>query len=578
MKSQLAMMRLFPASIKTAEGTKWGYINELGQFVILPKFENAYDFQENGLAIVWSDGLAGVIDQNGQFVIHLKYESIQPFSEGFAVVHEEGQGMKVIDEAGKEITNKAYSFISAFQEGRAVFQDHIHGNDIRYGYLNSKGKIIIPPQYEFANDFHGGKALVRINDRTFALIDMNGKQLQTFPFEQMGVQSEGLVSFKKTNNEKTGYVNESGEIMIPPRFSNAMPFENSRAVVNTSEDIRNQYGLIYKSGEFVIPPNYNEIILLGGNRAAIGEAIDANFPYIGSKFSVADTTNGRFLTGFDFDHVNAYEGEYSSVTKGLTSYFINRNGNKVSNLPSIKGVGTLSLEGNIIKAFVDERISYYERNGKLVWKQNSSIPITRKVRIVERKYRPNKDYLVYYPQIEGMKDESAQAKVNQTLRKESKVKKLPSNEQMNYSYSGDFSVQFLQKNLLVLELTGYEYHFGAAHGMPSKVNIHIDLKSGKIYQLKDLFLLRSDYEKVLSGMIEKKIKEQPDNYFPLDKPIEIKEDQSFYVTKDKLVIYFLPYEIAAFAFGFPEFHIPYEQIKSLINVKGEFWNSFNRNP
>lgn len=569
------VVRLYPASIKTVAGKKWGYINDYGQFVILPQFEDAYEFQPNGLAIVWIQDLAGLINQRGQFVLYPKYSSIQPFSEGLAVVYEEGQGSKIIDESGIEKTEKAYSFISSYQEGRAVFQDKTEENQYFYGYLGRHGKVMIPPQYQNANDFHGGKALVQLRDQIFALIDKNGKQLQTYPFEQVGIQSEGLLSFKKTYKDKAGYINEFGVVVIPPRFSSAMPFENDRAVVNTSDDYRNHYGLINKKGEFVFPPSYQDITLLGKNRAALGSAKDSEYPSIGSVYALADTTNGALLTEFIFDNINAFEGEYSSVSKELSSFFINRNGQIARNLPIIYGVGTLSLEGNVVKAFVDERISYYNHKGKVIWTQNSIIPLTKHLMIVERKYRPDKDYLVYYPQIQGMKNKSTQDQVNRTLHKVARAEKRPTQVPTYSSYSGEFSVQFFKKNLLVLEITGYDYPFGAAHGMPSKYDVHIDLTSGQIFQLKDLFLPSTNYVKEISRIIDKKMKENPENYFPQDKPITINENQMFYVKKDKLVIYFAPYEIAAFAFGFPEFEIPFEQIINLIDVNGAFWRSFH---
>ena len=575
MQNDLVVNRLFPASIKTIAGTQWGYINNRGKFVISPQYEDANEFQKNGLAIVWINGHAGMIDETDRFVIKPIYSLIHPFSEGLAVVYEEGQGYKVFDKTGKILTDKAYPFISSFQEHRAVFQDRSDGSESLYGYLDSSGKIVISPKYEFANDFHDGKALVKLKDRTFALIGLNGEQLQTYPFEEMGMLSEGLLSFKKNYQDKAGYVNESGKIVLPPRYSSAMPFQNERAVVAIAENNNDQYGLIDKTGAFVIPPKYNNIILLGENRASVGKAIDQEKPYIGSVFAIADTTTGRILTDFIYDSVDVFDGEYSSVTKGLNSFFINRNGTRALNLPIINGVGQLSLEGDLIVAFVDGRYSYYDRNGHLVWTQNTVIPLTWTIHIREEKYSPNKDYLVYYPQIEGMKDKIAQLRVNQYLRSSSQVKEIPRNEQLDYSYSGDFSVQFFQKNLLVLGLAGYHYPFGAAHGMPSKINVHIDLKTGQIYRLKDLFKPGSNYVKALSEIIKKKIQEQQDSYIFPDVYKEIKENQPFYVTKDKLVIYFLPYEIAAFAAGFPKFEIPYQDIMSLINVKDAFWRSFH---
>lgn len=86
MENHRVVNELFPASIRTIEGIQWGYINNIGQFVIPPQYEEVNVFQPNGLAIVWLNGRAGIIDQNGKFVVRPIYHSIYPFFEGLAFV------------------------------------------------------------------------------------------------------------------------------------------------------------------------------------------------------------------------------------------------------------------------------------------------------------------------------------------------------------------------------------------------------------------------------------------------------------------------------------------------------------
>nr|WP_275980235.1 RsiV family protein [Halalkalibacter alkaliphilus] len=109
--------------------------------------------------------------------------------------------------------------------------------------------------------------------------------------------------------------------------------------------------------------------------------------------------------------------------------------------------------------------------------------------------------------------------------------------------------------------------------MPYQVHVPIDLKTGTIYELKDLFKPDSDYVKVISDIIEKQIQAEPQHYFP-DQYKGIQPDQPFYVDENSLTIYFEPYEIAAYAFGFPSFTIPFKEIMELIDVDGAFWRAF----
>lgn len=568
-------VNLYPASVKTKEGTFFGYINDKGQFVIPARFDRADEFQENGLAIVHVKDRSGVINRSGQFVIPLRYESITQFSDGRAGVIDD-KGFWMIDEKGTILTQKPYGYIGTYQDGRAIVASTTPQGKYLYGYLDGQGKEVIPLQFESANDFSDGQAVVQLKENEYALIDREGNKQGTFQYASLQSPSDGLMAFRPINSERYGYVDTTGKVVLPPNYSMALPFENDRAIVNTSTDYStNKFGLINKQGAFLIKPEYNDIQLLGEERAAVGKAKDAKQPYLGSIYAIADT-EGRFLTDFMYQSVANYQDGYASASTNQNTFFIDRSGKKVDTLPTLPGTGTVSMEGDLVKADIDQRVTYYDKKGRIVYQQNTVIPLQKPYRVIEKKYSPNKDYYVYYPQIEGMGIQTAEDKVNKQLREMSQVKPIDSNAQLDYSYSGDFSVEFFKKQLLVLQLTGYNYPFGAAHGMPSMVYPAIDLQSGRIFQLKDLFRANSNYVQVVSDIIEKQIKTDPQySYVFPDSYKGIQPDQPFYVKEDALYIYFAPYEIGPYAAGFPTFRIPFAEIMSIINVNGAFWSAFH---
>jgi hypothetical protein len=55
----------------------------------------------------------------------------------------------------------------------------------------------------------------------------------------------------------------------------------------------------------------------------------------------------------------------------------------------------------------------------------------------------------------------------------------------------------------------------------------------------------------------------------------ISDAQYFYLTDTGVTIYFYPYDIAAYAGGFPEFAMTYEELDKLIDKDGAFWKSFH---
>ncbi|WNF36744.1 WG repeat-containing protein [Bacillaceae bacterium IKA-2] len=564
---------LYCAALKTKAGTKWGYINDKGEFQIQPLFEYAYDFQNNGLATVKMDGLYGCIDDTGQFVIGPRFETMIDFSEARATVVLE-DGFHVIDETGQVLTKKGYNFIRMYQDGRAVFSNKDMHGKFRYGYLNKACEEVIPLQYESASDFKDGVAVVKIKEGKFALIDRYGNGVVIFNYFFVGNYGDNLLSFRCGVKEKYGYLNTRGDIVIKPRFTVATPFENGRAVVIDAANSRNKKGLIDKAGMYIIEPIYNDLTILGENRIAVGVAVDEKQPFLGSKYALANW-NGQILSEFIYNYVSQYDQGIASVFDGKRAFFIDRSGNRARGLPGVEGADSVTLIGKLVRIFKGTRIAYLTRKGKLVWRQNTIIPITNRYRVLEKMYQPNIDYLVFYPKVDGLKNEKVQVQVNEKLKLLSGLKEISENKQLDYSYTGDFNVTFFQKNLLVMELYGDQYYFGAAHGMPTKMYLKINMINGRFYELMDLFQEDSDYEGQLSSIIENMIKTDPKyNYVFPGAYKKIAKDQPFYVNEDSLFIYFSPYEIGPYVAGFPTFEIPFSEIIDMIDKKGEFWVSF----
>ncbi|WP_335693712.1 WG repeat-containing protein [Neobacillus drentensis] len=563
----------FPVVRKEIGGNKWGYMDAKGNWILPANYDHAEDFQENGLAIVGLMDKSGVINSRGYFIVQPKYDTINPFSEGRAVVND-AQGFKVINENGKEITEKAYSIIiGEYKEGRVRAVEIDANGEYLYGYLNKRGKEVIPLIYKNASDFEQGKAIVKTKEDSFQLIDLTGKVLQSYPYAYVANYGQGLLAFKNSTEGKLGYIDEQGKIVIEPKFSYADSFIEGLAIVSLSENNRENFGVIDRQGHFVIKPNYNQILYLNEGRFAIGKEIDLKQPCMRSIYALADS-DGHILTGFHFTMMTKFEDGLSSVTDEQHTYFIDKHGRRKEHLPMVSGSGWLSFEKTLIKGHIDDHLIYFNQTGELVWKQATILPLNNQYSVVENKYKPNKDYLVYFPQIEGMENPES---VNRALKEMAGVKPIPAHTQLESNYTGNYQIPYYKKNLLVIKLEGYDYPFCAAHGMPVEKYAHINLKTGSMYQLKDLFKPGNSYVKVISDLILEQIKSnnQYSSYLFPDEYHGIKVDQPFFISEAGLNIYFQPYEIAAFAAGFPTFTIPFDDLKELINRNSEFWKSFH---
>ncbi len=565
---------VYPAQVSSIGDSKWGYIDDSGEFVLKPDYSSAQRFQKNGLAVAGRNGKTGLIDLTGKFAVKPVYQSIGDFSDGLAIAQEE-KGFFVIDSNGN-ILSSGYPFIGNYKEGRAAYYVELPDGNIRYGYLGENGQTAIEPVYDYAFDFSGGLTTAKLPNGGYVIIDKSGNKLKKLNYNYVAGISDGRIPFSPYQDGKFGYLNSKGDVAIEPMFLTAEAFRDGTAVVNAAVDFSvNQYGLIDKQGKYLIKPQYNEILQLGEGRVALGLAIDPQNTFAGSKYALA-TSEGTLVTDFIFYGLEQFNNGVASVYDNASTYFIDKRGKRVDRLPSADGIGKLELLDNLVYANIDQRPYYMNRPGKIVYRPSSTITLKSGVNVSEEKFRPNRNYLVYYPVLGNLKDLKAQESINTKLRDKWINVKIKPTDNLDYSYEGDFKIGFNHKNLLELQKSAYDFPFGAAHGMPIMEYVHVDTRTGAFYQLEDLFKDGSDYVKVLGEILKKQIADHgeemgvwPDSYKG------IKPDQPFFLSSEALMLYFEPYEIAPYAAGFPTFTVPFAEISHIIDKNGSFWMSFN---
>lgn len=217
---------------------KWGFINKDGKFIIEPKYYDVSNFSEGLAAISYSKHkTAGYINKKGNIVISFTNNNLEPkeFKEGLVpVIKDNDDACSYINKKGKVVIDKERifpinSFCSNFYEGLAVIYIYNKPNEIITGYMNKKGKIkysmsfllpkgllkeefsvfgdfssnmaqvtidyktgyinnkfelVIPPIYEFAQDFNGDLAYVKYEDIE-GYINKNGHWVWSKPREGM---------------------------------------------------------------------------------------------------------------------------------------------------------------------------------------------------------------------------------------------------------------------------------------------------------------------------------------------------------------------------------------------------------
>ncbi len=129
---------------------------------------------------------------------------------------------------------------------------------------------------------------------------------------------EELIPFRN-ENDKWGYKNKKGEIVIEPQFDYADDFSEGLAAIK----IGGKWGYINKEGKYVINPEFDKVDYFSEGLAAV--KIRGKWGYI--------NTEGKFVIEPKFDWVSPFSKGLAEVKVGDKNYYINKKGEIVL-LPS----------------------------------------------------------------------------------------------------------------------------------------------------------------------------------------------------------------------------------------------------
>src|SRR5699024_2456055 len=97
---------------------------------------------------------------------------ISSFSAGLARVEVDYDSVRFIKTTGDFAFPQAFEAAGNFQSGRAWVRKIANG-EYKYGFINKKGKLVIPYIYDKAEDFFCNRAAVKKNGE-WKILDRNG--------------------------------------------------------------------------------------------------------------------------------------------------------------------------------------------------------------------------------------------------------------------------------------------------------------------------------------------------------------------------------------------------------------------
>lgn len=241
----------------------------------------------------------------------------------------------------------------------------------KWGYINSLGKIVIEPQFEFAGDFTDGLAAVEI-DGKWGFTNATGELVVKPQYSGAHEFSEGLARVQVGGDKyqmygKWGFIDQTGQMIIEPQYgelqgvgNNDSDFHEGLAMFESSY----LKGFIDKAGNVVIPPRFAYAYHFSEGLASVCEGLDKKWGYI-------DKT-GRWAIPPKLDWGSLFSEGLAPVTFNGVCGYVDRTGGLVLK-PEFKAgedCGTVwgSFDGGLSRWKIGDKYGYINQSGQFVIK------------------------------------------------------------------------------------------------------------------------------------------------------------------------------------------------------------------
>lgn len=217
-----------------------------------PKHIDIPAMKEKRKSYYWDEDINNTtIDIDLNWAILPQYANGRKFTEGLAAVQEKKDKDKDIYFQKKIVYIDGKPTVEKYKSQRL-------DPNAPWGYINKKGELVIPYQYEEALEFSEGLAAVKSYDKDglFGYIDKTGKLIIPHKYKWVGYFKEGLAPVEI--NDEISYINKKGEVQFTIKGNiGRSPFQCSfsegLAVIEMFDDNKKSYFIyIDKTGKEVI--------------------------------------------------------------------------------------------------------------------------------------------------------------------------------------------------------------------------------------------------------------------------------------------------------------------------------------
>lgn len=468
---------------------------------------------------------------------------------------------------------------------------HMISRDDDYNFIiiDMNGDPVLDQTFTYGEYLPGTSYASMTTDDAYVLIDL--RDLSLFPAQDKNtldviiadqVYQSDLVPFMDTETNLYGYKKDD-QVLVPPTYRSAGHFIDGYAVVFE--------GLPYDGEASIIDQNFmplysNPLSILSFGHGFFGQVYDFDFGVYSNwynKFILIDA-QGHAITEDLLFEARVISEDTLLVGDHVNRWYIDSKGNKLStessdleNLPlsdAVYWTGDYYL--SVGDPYNYDGLGLFDAEGHLLYSTRSNNlpvidPLSDDISLTHQIVIQEKFTTITIPQISS----TLQPKLFDTFNQQMMTDYVDHYEPVTVDMvSNETETSFdaeVHGHILDLTFSYYWYGFGAAHPNHAQSTIHLDLTNGLTYTAGDLSLTKENFYTHITDMVRAQAQAtDPEAYWDIAE-IVVDENTQYRHAPDGLIFYYSPYEISAYAYGYPEFLIPYEDLEGFLNVDGDYY-------
>lgn len=322
---------------KTDDKDAWGLLGKDGKPLFKDEFDGEISPSINGVfAVETKNGISLYRTSEKPELIKgcENLKAVGVMNEGLIPIVRKGQRIEYVDKDGKTKfvlnphKNKEIVFASIFIDGLAV----IETDDEKYGFIDTKGKVVIEPKYSYVSVFNEGLCLVqrieKNKDTLMVIINKDGKEIKKLPKDisiESSVFEEGKLYAKigTGENRRCAFFDTKGEIMrkLPKKVKRVSDYQGDYYIYSDEEGNK---GVNNMKDETVIRAKYESMEFVGKKTFLVEK---------GDKWNLIDDEDNVIKTFEDYTimrYSDYWECLLGTDSDGKTE-LLNTKGEKISN-------------------------------------------------------------------------------------------------------------------------------------------------------------------------------------------------------------------------------------------------------